>query len=232
MARILYSGSVSEMKGSIKGTTYQRNCAGTIAKGKNNAKFKASQEQGLSQKVFAYLTSEWNKISFGYKDEWNSFAAAHTRTDFWGNSKTISGLQWYLSINRAAYLLGESLLENPPEDADVASLPTISMHATSNTLYAGFVTPQDLTGMMCVILCSGPRRSTSASSRPPYLFMIVDGDGVIETIDFLAEWEAAYGISWASYYANNNAGLLGFAYAINLDNFVSSSYSPMAWAKS
>jgi len=231
MARILYSGVVSELKGSVKGTTYQRNCSGSIAKGKNNARFKASDWQASEQKVFAYLSGLWNSTPFGYKDEWNSFAADYQRTDFWGNLKNITGYQWFLSINRAAYLIGAEWVDQPPDNNDTAALPVIHLGATSSNVYAYFNSPQDLSGMMCVVMCSGPRRSTANTSRQPYIFMDYDGDDVIETIDFTDRWEEVFGIAWGDYYALDQAGLIGWAYSINLDNFVSSEYSPMAWSK-
>jgi len=229
MARILYSGIVSELKGSVKGTTYQRNVAGSIAKGKNNARFSPSTFQSSELTDFSYIASIWNALDWDHKDDWGGFATYNKRTDFWGNVKSISGYNWFMSINRNALLAGDELWTDVPEDANIQAIPPYSIDVTSSYGRINFGAPVDLSDLTLIVNATGPRRATSLSSRQMILYLKqVTGSG-IQYVYFHTEWSTAYGITWSEFYALPNAGLWLLPYSISKLNDVSSQYSANAW---
>lgn len=230
MARILYSGIVSELKGSIKGTTFQRNSSGSIAKGKNNSRFSPSAAQSYELSDFSTIAALWNGIAFGYKDEWNSFALANPRTDFWGVVKNISGYQWFMSVNRALSLIGLPLVEQGTYDSSVLPVPTYFMQASASYIRMNFYSPLNLSDRVIIVNATGPRRFSSGTSRQAMFYLKQVTGSSIQIIDFTSEWEALFQITWASFYAQFNAGLVIYPYAVNTYNGVSSAYNLGYWS--
>ena len=231
MARILYSGIVSELKGSVKGTSFQRNAAGSIAKGKANSRFAPSTLQSAKRNFLARLAAHWMALDFGQKDAWNQYALDYPRVDFWGVTKQLSGIQWFMSINQALYIAYSIFLDDPPVDNAILPVPTCFLHATSSSLYLDFGSLLDISDRAIVVQATGPRRYTSSLSRQQRFFMAVFSSESIRYLDFMAAWEAFFGMDWATYYAMSGAGVMSYSYAVNASNGISSSLYTTDWYK-
>jgi hypothetical protein len=226
----MYSGIVSELRGSVKGTTFQRNAAGSIAKGKNNSRFSPSNAQSYELADFSTIASLWSNMAFGYKDEWNVFANANPRTDFWGNVKNITGYQWFMSVNRALSLIGSTLIEQGTYDSTVLPVPTYTLQASSSYIRMNFGAGLNLSDRYIIVNVTGPRRYSSSKSRQAIFYVKQVTGNPIQYIDFTSEWETFFGITWASFYAQYNAGLVVYPYSINIFNGVSSAYNIGYWS--
>jgi hypothetical protein len=225
MARILYSGIVSELRGSVKGSTFQRNASGSIIKGKNNSRFSPSENQQYELTDLAAIAALWNYIPFGFKDEWQNFAVMYPRVDYWGRSKQISGYNWFMSINRNYSLISHAVQEQVPGDANVLPVPAYSIEASGSYIRMNFNAVLDLSDRYIILNTTGPRRASAGSSRQSMWYIKQVNDGAVQYIDFTSEWEAFFNMTWATFYAQNNAGMVLFPYAISLVNGVSSAYN-------
>jgi hypothetical protein len=111
MARVTYGPLITELAGSIGGITFQRNSSGSIARLKPNKPVNSSWLQQARQTVLSTVIALWPTLSFAQQTGWNNFAAAHDHADEYGNMKTISGFQWFVSCNlnlataSAAYIM-------------------------------------------------------------------------------------------------------------------------------
>lgn len=74
MARIIYSALVESIRGSIKGTTFQRNAYGFTVKGKPNMVNPTKLNQQLAKQRFLSNAKRWASISETNRAQWASYA--------------------------------------------------------------------------------------------------------------------------------------------------------------
>lgn len=225
MARILYTGSVAELRGSIAGSTYQRNASGTIAKSKNNQRFSSSVDQSLAQQRFAQIATLWNGISGAFKAEWQSNASVFDRTDFYGRVKKLNGFQWFQLVNNNLLQVGASTQDEPYTDFDPIALPLFNIDIDSSTLDFRFSVNQDLTNYYVMCFASAPCSSVQQSSRIQKLFIKKFTGNPITTVSLLSEYESTFGVTWSSLLASSTFILQLSFFTISLINGVSSQYT-------
>lgn len=114
MARIIYGPIITDIKGSIGGITFQKNGAGTIARLKPRKVKTNTQKQRDQQPRLKQVQREWNLLSLVNKILWNDFAAINNKIGLDGQEKTLTGYQWFLSINENLLLINQDILESPP----------------------------------------------------------------------------------------------------------------------
>jgi hypothetical protein len=114
MARVTYGPEVTELAGSIGGVTFQKNASGNVARLRPNPTVNPTSLQAGYQTNMAYLVSFWPTLSQANKDLWDAFALAHDHTTPWGEIKTLSGYQWFLSVNLNRLVEITTPLPSPP----------------------------------------------------------------------------------------------------------------------
>lgn len=114
MAKITLTGLMADIQGSIGGTTFQRSRAGLIARRKPIPKTSRTAKQSAIIAEHQTLNAQFILLPLSTKLQWDSFALAHTRTDKYGNVNTLTGLNWYQSINFTLFLISEPLKTLPP----------------------------------------------------------------------------------------------------------------------
>lgn len=225
MARIQYTGSVSEIKGSVAGSTFQRNASGTIVKSKNNQRFSSSVNQGLAQQRFAQLATRWNGISGAFKEEWQGNADVFSRTDFYGRVKKLNGFQWYQLVNQNLTLIGDALQDEPYTDFNPIALPTFSIYTSSTNFDFIFSSAQDLTDYYVMVYASAPCSSVQQSSRIQRLLISQFTGNPISTVSLLANYESIFGLNWASLVASSSFIVQLNCFTINRINGISSQFT-------
>lgn len=225
MARVTYGSGVTELAGSIGGVTYQKNASGNVARLRPNPTVNPSALQSNYQNNMAILVSYWPTLSQANKDTWDALAAAHDHTTPWGEIKTLSGYQWFISCNLTRLLLSQSILSTAPAWATVspAGAFTIQVSATYIRLYW---TP-DLSGSYYTLLyCSLPLRQSSLKLRRSLFFTDFAASGpAIDYWDFTSEYEALTGITWADFYASADASIIVRVKRLYLSKGLSSAYT-------
>lgn len=225
MARIQYTGSVSEIRGSIAGSTYQRNASGTIIKSKNNQRFSSSVNQSLAQQRFAQISTLWNNISGAFKAEWQGNADVFSRTDFYGRVKKLNGFQWFQLVNNNLLQVEAPTQSEPFTDFNPIALPTFNIDIDSSTLDFRFSVSQDLTNYYVMCFASAPCSSVQQSSRIQKLFIKKFTGNPITTVSLLSEYESTFGINWATLIGSSTFILQLSFFTISLLNGISSQYS-------
>lgn len=76
MARIRYSAIVTEIAGSIGGSTFQRNAYGFTVKNKPNMVVPNRVRQQRRKRGFAAQTQKWRLLTQPQRDQWISYATA------------------------------------------------------------------------------------------------------------------------------------------------------------
>ncbi len=114
MARIIYGSLVTDIKGSIGGITFQKNGSGQIARLKPRKNQTNTQKQRDQQPRLKQIQREWNLLTLANKLLWIDFASANKKIGLDGQNKTLTGYQWFLSINQNRLLFDDPILSVPP----------------------------------------------------------------------------------------------------------------------
>lgn len=99
MARITYSGFVTDIRGSIGGTTFQRNASGYTVKNKPNIVRLQSDLQLVQRRRFDRIVRGWLEITQAQRDSWNAFAISHPTPSKHNPSSMLTGYQYFLKFN-------------------------------------------------------------------------------------------------------------------------------------
>ena len=169
MARVTYGSGVTELAGSIGGVTFQKNASGNIAKLRTNPVVNPTALQAGYQNNIATLVAFWPTLSQANKELWDAVATAHDHTTPWGETKTLSGYQWFLSCNLNRLLLSGSILSAP--GAWYAMSPAPSFVIQTSATYIRLYWSPDLPGTFYTALYSTlPLRQSSLKLRRSLFF--------------------------------------------------------------
>jgi len=149
MAKTLIGAPLAGIRGTIGGTTFSANKAGTYARQWYRSANRRSPVQTDRRRITSVYAKAWALLSGGDKTNWDTFAAdpAQEQMDSLGNGYYLSGFQWFVKINTRLYTVGRGQRSTFPTSAYPAT-PTIltlrvSVGAVSSriTYAAGTFTP-------------------------------------------------------------------------------------------
>lgn len=101
MARVTYGSLITELRGSIGGTVFQRNKYGYTAKNTPNMKFPNSSYVRDSQRLLVNAVKNWGAVSQSVRDAFNSYASSFPQYSYNNPTAQLSGYSiavrwWYL----------------------------------------------------------------------------------------------------------------------------------------
>lgn len=135
MARVNYSGIVTELVGSISGTVFQKNGSGFICRSVGHCRKSTTPLQKFQHQKHYSVLRDYTLLSLDDKLLWRDFASLHSRVDKFGNTRLISGANWFQSINSNLLLLGESGISSPPIYILPVSVPDMNVVVKSDGIY-------------------------------------------------------------------------------------------------
>jgi hypothetical protein len=166
MARILYTGSVAEIRGSIAGSTYQRNRAGTIVRKRTFARFSGSPEQNDQKVLLATIAAKWSILTIAQKTFFENEALDLVYVDKFGQSKTLNGYQYYQLVNQNRSILGLDLLTSPVSGAVQPDLCYTEITCNLSGLFIDLDARIYGTDYAQVFYVSAPLRKSRSEARP------------------------------------------------------------------
>lgn len=193
MARVTYGSEITELTGSIAGTTFQRNFSGNIARSRPNKIINPSNLLGQKQLLLSSLVNTWTQLSESNKAGWNALAAAHDHTDPWGNVRTISGYQWFLSCNLNLAVINGSQISVAPAYSLPDPPPSYSILYQSDAFLIVFSETYDPDPDTLVIYATPPVRTTSSKSRISTFVLDVGSTPDTDTIDIAYSYYEKFG---------------------------------------
>jgi len=113
MAKIKLSGLITEIRGSVGGTTFQNSANGTVMKNKPNQLNFVSQKKYDHNGIMAQLNYAYDSLSSANATKWSACATALNISLKRSHQKTYSGRELFFSYNY--YLLNDSvsIITNP-----------------------------------------------------------------------------------------------------------------------
>lgn len=197
MGKVIYSSPVNVITGSIGGWTFQANPSGNIARSRPKGRLAQSSAQLASHQALQSLISDWAALSLGDQADWNTFASANDHETRYGDTKTITGFNWFISINYNRLLTSASILTSPPTYATPDAVDAYDVLAGATTIELEWSPTWSPTGHSIVIFTTPPLRTASVSNRSLWRFTDVLSGGSFGTEDITTAWETAHGLDWS-----------------------------------
>jgi len=208
MARVTYGGGVSAFKGSIGGVTFQGNPSGQIVKRKTYYPCNPSPEQSANQGEVARLVALWHTLSSAQIAAWDAIATANDHTNPWGEVRTISGYQWFMSCNLNLIASGQSTITTAP----AYSIPTVpdqfDLKANATELYLAWSPAWTPASAYNILQVSPPMRQGNLKIRRSMWNLNIYGSGTYTDWDITTLWNNRFNTTWADFWADSSAFII------------------------
>jgi len=208
MARVTYGESITEYAGSIGGVTYLRNASGPIAKLRSKPLVNPSPDQSTHQGNMATLVTYWPTLSQANKDAWDAFAAAHDHVTPWGETKTLSGYQWFLSVNLNIISLSITMRDTPPTWDSTPPPASFDLVATSTYLRAEWDPLYDPVDSLLFYLSLPLRQSSLKLRRSIFFVYFMYTPDPLASFNLTSYFQALAGVTWANFFASSNCSII------------------------
>jgi hypothetical protein len=205
MARVTLSGIITDINGSVGGWTFQNSAAGKIVRSKPIQKKMPTSRQVDLQFIPSLARFLWAQLSGSEQADWVSFAGATPFTDIYGNIKTLTGYQFFISsIFRRLFAgtLSDLLAPSGVPAPDAMGAFTVTMDATNLRLQFGGALSYADNHMW--IYCTYPTQTPAQTNRRQYRPMTSTNDQGASFIDITADFEAYFDISWNTLYTSSS----------------------------
>lgn len=174
MASIKYSGLVSEIKGKIAGTSFQKGLGGYQVKSKGHGSVAGAAIGGdianKKRAVFTTVSQKWRGIDPTIRTAWNAAAASFPATNRFGDIYTPSGYQLWMQFNYMYWQMHDTFETATPA---VPTWPTgvVSGVTIASATYAEFSLSVEPTASFRVeVLCSGANSAGTVAPVGGYKF--------------------------------------------------------------
>jgi len=112
MARVTYGSMVTELRGKIGGTVFQRNAYGFSAKNKGTTCFSATAFQQSMRDSLKKAVQAWSLLSSGQRDSWNVYASTYPQYPHNGGSTELSGYNVFVKSNALRFMASQGIVTN------------------------------------------------------------------------------------------------------------------------
>jgi hypothetical protein len=116
MARIVYSGLINSIRGSIGGTTFQKNAYGYTIKNKPNMIKPNTFEQQKIKQYFLQCVQDWTTLSSATQSDWNTYAATYPVYSKHNPTSQLSGYALFVKWNALRLISENPIVETPSGD--------------------------------------------------------------------------------------------------------------------
>lgn len=113
MARIIYGALAESIRGSIGGTTFQRNAYGYTIKKKPNMIHPNTQWQQAQKIYFSKAVLAWNALTAAQRLDWDSWASTYPQYAKNNPSSQLSGFAVFVRTHCLRFMTGKAVDTNP-----------------------------------------------------------------------------------------------------------------------
>lgn len=134
MARVKFSGLISEISGSIGGATFSTSRHGPVIKTKHKPSFKSKGFQSSTRRAYSQAVNAWKLLTPSERANYNSFAKVFPSYPASGVKSPLSGYELFLKYNTIYGTIFPGILTSfnfdPPQTPSVS----VSMQRTATEL--------------------------------------------------------------------------------------------------
>jgi len=216
MAKIQFSSVVGDARNKIGGSVFTKVRFGAMVRRKVSPVQPRTSRQTTVRALLTLLSKRWGStLTAAQRAGWESLAGSYPRTDVFGNSYTLTGLQMYTALNRNLQLIGVTIIDDAPASLSVGSPGSITATATIGTPNVLDVTPvtDPAAGEVPVVFAARPVSAGRKFITSLLRYIFQDAAATAGPYDAVSEYEAKFGtmvagqnISVGLIYINNSTG--------------------------
>lgn len=189
MARIEYGAVVTDIIGSIGGITFQHNRSGKIARLRPKTHKKPTDAQMLRQVKHMGILYAWQQLSGLQQTAWTDYADLHTKENMFGDTKKLSGLNWYESVNLSRDLIGLPNIAMPPAYNLPCAVPLYTVTINQSKIEINFIAPFNTANDALLIRATNPISNTTVNFRGQWRLITFKDTGFVNNVDITDEWK-------------------------------------------
>lgn len=200
MASIKYSALVTDIKGSIGGTTFKGTRAGAVIQNKviqppypaEGAKI-TKADAGRSMRTIGNNVQAWKALPPDEQEAWNMAAPNFPFKNKFGESYTPSGYQLFQSISADLQLVGAAILDLPPTPEAWTNCPSfkIQVDPDAGTIVQDIGTPP--TDYAIAIFMTRPLSPGTRGNIRDFRFIAYTKTGSVLASDITADYQRVFG---------------------------------------
>lgn len=220
MAIIELGGFVTNIRGSIGGTTFQKSGGGLVARNKPRSTGRGTQSQLTVRHINAQMNNAWTNFTQSQRDVWASFAVFNNgqgKTNR-GRKSANTGKTQFLAVNMWCLQYGKPIVVTPqfvpPEQAFIPAPPLFT--ETDNMM--NYVGSLDTTQQILVTRISLPQSLSTLTANTGFRTLVydqIDGDE--------QDWAAAY----VKVYGIPLVGQKKYWISLQVVNYITGAISPI-----
>jgi hypothetical protein len=221
MARIVYT--IGEIFGSIGGLTFQRNRSGKIVRSRPTVGKKSTTKQQISHSKHQNFLSLWQSLTTSQKDEWNLYALTFQKTNKFGENKTLTGQNWFESVNYWRQKLSLPLHTSPPPHTIPPGPPTFKLKISDNDIEVIITTSFNFDENALIIWVTKPTLKITNSINQIRKLAKIATSAPLNIIDITNEFVEATGLQWKPYEIFPNTNIFVCLESVNKASGITSS---------
>ncbi|MFQ5865598.1 MAG: hypothetical protein ACE5IW_10250 [bacterium] len=196
MAKVQYGAIIDEITGSIGGWTFHRNRSGAIVRARGGALKNSTVKQTQAHQKHIKFLQLYQQLTQANKDLWDAYSLTFTKTNRFGQVKTLTGQNWFESINYYRDLLSLSILNAPPVHTLPVDVQAYNFVVGSTEIEVNFdpaFNPVD--NALLIFTTPFNTRVTTSQRQFMRLTKIIDS-GPFGNIDITSDWEDTHSVPW------------------------------------
>lgn len=138
MARIIYGAIVESIRGSIGGTTFQRNAYGYTVKKKPNMINPNTQWQQAQKLVFMQAVMAWGQLTPAQRADWEAWASTYPQYAKNNPTSQLSGFAVFTRQHCHRLLAGLAVDTNPTYALLPSSIGVMALYQGGGILYSDY----------------------------------------------------------------------------------------------
>lgn len=193
MARVEYGAMITSLTGSVGGWTFQSNRAGNYVRSRPKA-FKApTNKQSLQQSKLIGSITGWRALAPAQKTLWDDYALLFTKESLYGQTTTLTGFNWYTSINETLAMIGEPTVDVPPAHTLGGTVPDYDIILTDTVFSLAFVSPSVDPTLTPIIRMSSLMTASATTNQSTVRLLEAGGGDLTGTRDLSTSFISAFG---------------------------------------
>jgi hypothetical protein len=159
MASIKYSGFISDVRGSVNGSTFSKNHYGSYMKNKVSPIIPITPFVSKARANLSFFASSWRTLTQSQRDSWKAFASNMTFFNKFGDSYTPSSFNVFCMINMNSFNIDGSFLAESPLYVNPSISELISVTFEDTDVYHMFVNSRSQytpNNSYLLVYCSNP----------------------------------------------------------------------------
>ena len=196
MALVEFGAGISALRGSIGGWTFHKNRAGNIVRLRGGTPKRTTSKQDVAIGNHVSILSDWQEITPAEKSSWDAFANAHTKEDMFGDVRTLTGQNWFETVNLNRELVGNPRISSPPSFALPIGNTNFSLVVDETQIEITKAAPLSPPDTGLIIRTTPPLTRSTTSLRSSLRLTDVLINAPFNPFNIANQWSFVHGCPW------------------------------------